>query len=57
MKKNKTELRCYECNKKLKNEVIKLDIGQGDTFYLHKQCLEKWIDKHSKVVKIEVENK
>ena len=47
------KISCYNCGREIKTTVTKLDIGQGDTFYFHKKCLDKWVKKNSKIVESE----
>lgn len=45
---------CYNCNKELKkgDNLIKLDLGQGDVLFFHDKCLNAWIQKNAKIFKI-----
>lgn len=43
---------CYQCGREIKTKLIKLDLGQGDTFYFHDKCLDKWLDKNIKEINL-----
>ncbi|SFJ26557.1 hypothetical protein [Terrisporobacter glycolicus] len=43
---------CYQCGREIKTKLFRLDLGQGDMFYFHDKCLDKWIDKNIKEINL-----